>query len=306
LAGLPEGDRAVVYAFERHLRFERGVAENTVRAYVGDVVGMLGFARDSGVAAAGLELGVLRAWLASLRGGGAGKSSLARRVAAVRVFTAWAHRQGVFAVDPGERLVAPKRDRTLPVVLREDQAAEVLRVSAAGAEQLDPVALRDHAIVEVLYATGVRVAELCGLDVDDWDGGKRLARVVGKGNKERVVPFGKPAADAVRVWLDQGRQTLARDGSPPALWLGTRGGRLQPASVRRIVRATVESVPGVPGTGPHGLRHSAATHLVERGADLRSVQELLGHATLSTTQLYTHVTVERLKAIHDRTHPRSR
>ncbi|GAA4418776.1 tyrosine recombinase XerC [Actinokineospora soli] len=305
-AGLAEADRAVVDEFERHLALERGLSEHTVRAYVGDVVSMLGHAQGGGVGVAGVELATLRGWLARLREGGAERASLGRRAAAVRAFTAWAHRRGHMSTDPGLRLVAPKRDRRLPVVLREDQAAGVMAASAAGAEQLDPVALRDHAIVEVLYATGVRVAELCGLDVDDVDLGKRLVRVLGKGGKERVVPFGGPAARALRLWFDQGRETLARDYSPPAVWLGARGGRLQPASVRKIVRDAVGAVPGVPGVGPHGLRHSAATHLLERGADLRSVQELLGHATLSTTQLYTHVTVDRLKAIHDRTHPRSR
>ena len=181
-----------------------------------------------------------------------------------------------------------------------------MAASAAGARELDPVALRDHALVEVLYATGVRVSELCGLDVDDVDLGDRLARVLGKGDKERVVPFGAPAAEAVEAWLRKGRPSLARGDSPPALWLGARGKRLHPTSVRRIVHLAVGAVDGAPDLGPHGLRHSAATHLLEGGADLRSVQELLGHATLSTTQLYTHVTVERLKAIHDRTHPRSR
>ncbi|UVS81111.1 tyrosine recombinase XerC [Actinokineospora sp. UTMC 2448] len=305
-AGLPEADRRVVDEFERHLGLERGLSEHTVRAYVGDVVSMLGHAQQSGVGVAGVDLGILRSWLARQREDGAQRTSLGRRAAAVRTFTAWAHRREHLATDPGLRLVAPKRDRKLPIVLREDQAREVMAASAAGAEQLDPVALRDHAIVEMLYATGVRVAELCGLDIDDVDRAKRLVRVVGKGNKERVVPFGAPAAEAVGLWLDKGRQTLARDYSPPAVWLGARGGRLQPASVRRIVRDAVDAVSGVPGVGPHGMRHSAATHLLERGADLRSVQELLGHATLSTTQLYTHVTVDRLKAIHDRTHPRSR
>ncbi|MGX7824926.1 tyrosine recombinase XerC [Actinokineospora sp. 24-640] len=303
-AGLREADRGIVDEFERHLGLERGLSPHTVRAYVGDVVSMLGFAGEGGVA--GIELATLRAWLAWLRAEGAERATLGRRAAAVRTFTAWACRRGHLTADVGMRLVAPKRERRLPIVLREDQAAEVMAASASGAEQLDPVALRDHAMVEMLYATGVRVSELCGLDIDDVDTGKRLVRVMGKGSKERVVPFGAPAAAAVRVWLDKGRQALARDYSPPAVWLGARGGRLQPASVRRIVRDAVESVSGVPGVGPHGLRHSAATHLLEGGADLRSVQELLGHATLSTTQLYTHVTVERLKAIHDRTHPRSR
>ncbi|WP_431424306.1 tyrosine recombinase XerC [Actinokineospora sp.] len=259
-----------------------------------------------GLRGVGLDLEGLRGWLAAQLGAGASRTTMARRSASARTFTAWALRRGHLDVDPGSRLVAPVRHRTLPSVLRQDQASELMRVSAAGAAQLDPVALRDHALLELLYATGIRVSELCGLDVDDVDSRSRVLRVMGKGGKERTVPFGVPAAAAVSTWLDQGRQALARDDSPPALWLGTRGGRLQPASVRRIVHDALGAVSGAPDMGPHGLRHSAATHLLEGGADLRSVQELLGHATLSTTQLYTHVTVERLKAIHDRTHPRSR
>ncbi len=252
------------------------------------------------------DLAVMRGWLAALRDSGVGRTTLARRAAAARTFTAWAHRRGHLAVDPGLRLVAPSKQRTLPSVLRQDQAGELMRAAESGAREEDPVALRDHALVEVLYATGIRVSELCGLDVDEVDLDTRLLRVLGKGGKERVVPFGVPARVALAAWLRQGRPSLASGESTRALWLGVRGGRLHPTAVRRIVHEAVAAVPGAPDMGPHGLRHSAATHLLEGGADLRSVQELLGHATLATTQLYTHVTVERLKAIHDRTHPRSR
>ncbi|WP_035281004.1 tyrosine-type recombinase/integrase [Actinokineospora spheciospongiae] len=344
---LPEPVRAVLDQYERHLALERGLSAHTVRAYLGDVVLLMGFtlgvldstsahttprtgdvlspvdegeegktglaeSSDRGrrpvradLGGVGLDLTALRGWLAAQRAAGAGRTTLARRAAAARTFTAWAHRRGHLAADPGLRLVAPKRHRTLPAVLRQDQAEGLMAASAAGARELDPVALRDHALVEVLYATGVRVSELCGLDVDDIDLGDRLARVLGKGSKERAVPFGAPAAAALEAWLRQGRPSLARADSPPALWLGARGGRLHSTAVRRIVHLAVGAVDGAPDMGPHGLRHSAATHLLEGGADLRSVQELLGHATLATTQLYTHVTVERLKAIHDRTHPRS-
>ncbi|WP_425426262.1 tyrosine recombinase XerC [Actinokineospora terrae] len=268
--------------------------------------GGAGVGLDVGLDEVEVELPGLRAWLAAQRDAGVGRTTLARRAAGARGFTAWAHREGYLGADAGARLVAPRRQRKLPSVLRQEQASEVMQVSAAGARELDPVALRDHAVVELLYATGVRVSELCGLDVTDLDLGSRVARVLGKGNRERVVPFGAPAASAVTTWLDQGRPSLVRADSPPALLLGTRGGRLHPTAVRRIVQGVTTAVPGTAGLSPHGLRHSAATHLLEGGADLRSVQELLGHATLSTTQLYTHVTVERLKAIHDRTHPRSR
>jgi integrase/recombinase XerC len=316
---LPPPVGEVLHAYERHLALERGLSAHTVRAYVGDVVSLLGFLhglpavdpdtegvdRSGGRGIEALELPVLRAWLAALRGGGASRTTLARRSAAVRTFTAWAHRRGHLATDPGARLASPRPHRTLPSVLRQDQASDLLQASESGAAQEDAVALRDHALLELLYATGVRVSELCGLDVADVDLGRRVVVVFGKGGKERTVPFGEPAERAVRAWLARGRPALARSTSPPALLLGARGGRFQPASVRRIVHGALGAVPGAPVMGPHGLRHSAATHLLEGGADLRSVQELLGHATLATTQLYTHVTVERLKAIHDRAHPRS-
>jgi integrase/recombinase XerC len=301
-AELPEVLAGVVDQYERHLALERGLSAHTVRAYVGDVVSLLGF-MDGPIE--GLELTVLRGWLAAQRAGGSSRTTMARRSAAVRTFTAWAHRRGHLTTNPGERLVAPRPHRKLPAVLRQEQAADLLQASASGAEQRDPVALRDHALLELLYATGVRVSELCGLDVDDVDLGRRVVTVFGKGGKERTVPFGVPAERAVFEWLTHGRPALARAGSPPALLLGARGARFQPASVRRIVHDALGAVPDAPVMGPHGFRHSAATHLLEGGADLRSVQELLGHATLATTQLYTHVTVERLKAIHDRTHPRS-
>jgi integrase/recombinase XerC len=299
---MPEPLAGVVDEYERHLALERGLSAHTVRAYVGDLVSLLGF-MDGPLD--GLGLTVLRGWLAAQRAGGASRTTMARRSAAARTFTAWAHRRGHLATDPGVRLVAPRPHRKLPAVLRQDQAADLLQASASGAEQRDAVALRDHALLELLYATGVRVSELCGLDVDDVDLGRRVVTVFGKGGKERTVPFGVPAERAVREWLAHGRPALALAGSPPALLLGARGGRFQPASVRRIVHQALGAVPDAPVMGPHGFRHSAATHLLEGGADLRSVQELLGHATLATTQLYTHVTVDRLKAIHDRTHPRS-
>jgi integrase/recombinase XerC len=255
---------------------------------------------------AGLDLVVLRSWLAALRAEGRSRSTLARRSAAARTFTAWAARNGVLSTDPGQRLVAPRQHRNLPAVLRPEQVAEALSAAALGAEQADPVALRDQAVVELLYATGVRVSELCGLDVDDVDYSRRVIRVLGKGRRERTVPFGIPAERALRRWQELGRPRLFSAGSGAAFFLGSRGGRLDPRTARRTVHDAVGTVSGAADIGPHGLRHSAATHLLEGGADLRSVQELLGHATLATTQLYTHVTVERLKAIHDQTHPRSR
>jgi integrase/recombinase XerC len=214
-------------------------------------------------------------------------------------------RRGLMASDPATRLQMPKARRTLPSVLRQDQALDAMAAAKSGAQQGDPLALRDQLIVELLYATGIRVSELCGLDIDDVDGPRRLLRVLGKGNKQRTVPFGEPAQAALTAWLSDGRPALATSDSGPALLLGARGRRLDPRQARTVVHQTMTAVDGAPDIGPHGLRHSAATHLLEGGADLRVVQELLGHSTLATTQLYTHVTVARLRAVHDQAHPRA-
>lgn len=313
-AALPQSSRDMVDAYERHLRSERGLSPHTIRAYIGDVVSLLGYTNGLDVLGTGelvtpsdkeLDLAAIRAWLAAQRTAGTGRTTLARRSAAARTFTEWAHRRGLLATDPGARLAAPRPQRKLPAVLRQDQAGDLMKASQSGAIERDPAAMRDHAIMELLYATGIRVSELCGLDVDDVDMDLRVVRVIGKGDKERTVPFGLPAQRAVADWLAHGRPALATAGSPPALLLGVRGGRLQAGTVRQIVHDALKAVPGAPDLGPHGLRHTAATHLLEGGADLRTVQELLGHATLATTQLYTHVTVERLRAVHDQAHPRS-
>ncbi|KOV76095.1 tyrosine recombinase XerC [Nocardia sp. NRRL S-836] len=305
---LPTNVAEVLRQYERHLTLERDLSPHTVRAYVGDAVALLGHVAGNVPEDADLgrvDLAGLRSWLAAQHTAGASRTTLARRAAAARTFTAWAHRAGHLAVDPGPRLTAPRPHRTLPAVLRADQAKDAMDAVSSGASEGDPVALRDQAVVELLYATGIRVAELCGLDLDDVDYSLRVIRVLGKGGRERTTPFGVPAERALRRWLDQGRNALVAPDSPSALFLGARGGRLNQRAVRQLVHEVVAVVPGAPDIGPHGLRHSAATHLLEGGADLRTVQELLGHATLATTQLYTHVTVERLKAIHDRTHPRS-
>src|SRR6266568_222121 len=313
---LPPALGSAVDGFERHRKLERGLSAHTVRAYVGDVVSLLGHLSTSASSDSehtaldpdpmiaqlpGLDLATVRSWLGSLLAAGASRATLARRAAAARVFTAWAARNGLLAVDPGPRLGAPRHRRVLPAVLRPDQANAALAAAATGAEDGNPIALRDRAVLELLYATGVRVSELCGLDIDDIDYSRRVIRVFGKGQRERTVPFGIPAERAVRRWQNDGRPRLVGNRSGAAFFLGARGGRLDPRTVRRTVHDAVDAVPGAADMGPHGLRHSAATHLLEGGADLRSVQELLGHATLATTQLYTHVTVERLRAIHDRT-----
>ena len=258
-----------------------------------------------GVGLDGLSLPLLRSWLAAGATAGAARTTLARRTSAVKTFTAWAARRGLLTADPAARLQVPKAHRTLPAVLRQDQALDAMAAAKSGAEQGDPLALRDRLIVEMLYATGIRVSELCGLDIDDVDTRHRVVRVLGKGNKQRTAPFGVPAADALRAWLADGRPALVTAESGPALLLGARGRRLDVRQARTVVHQTVAAVDGAPDMGPHGLRHSAATHLLEGGADLRVVQELLGHSSLATTQLYTHVAVSRLRAVHDQAHPRA-
>jgi len=288
--------------FGRHLAAERGLAARTVTAYLTDVDSLLQHAQRLGAGcAADLDHSMLRSWLAKLHTMGYAPSSLARKTSAVRMFTAYAVRAGLAQHDAGVRLGRPKTPRRLPRVLKQAEATALLEA----VDQTDPSSVRDRAILELLYATAIRVGELCGLDVDDIDDERRVVRVLGKGGKERVVPYGVPAHAALRTWRLEGRPRLVRPGSGPALFLGDRGGRIDPRSVRRVVHARLRSLPGVPDLAPHGLRHTAATHLLDGGADLRSVQELLGHATLATTQIYTHVSAERLKTSYDQAHPRA-
>jgi integrase/recombinase XerC len=310
---LPSELTDALAAFERHLRAERSLSPHTVRAYLGDVSSLLEHAHRAGVQALeDLSLAHLRAWLASQHASGAARTSLARRGAAARAFTAFAYRRGWLAADPGPRLGTLKTRRTLPHVLRQDEMRTVLeaasraaqaRTGAHPAEQA--VALRDAAVLELLYATGIRVSELCGLTPDSFDHARRTVRVRGKGDKERTVPVGVPALRAVIAWQEQGRPALATESSGPALFLGARGGRLDPRTARRIVHQRLHEGGATRDTGPHGLRHSAATHLLEGGADLRSVQEILGHSSPATTQIYTHVSIERLKASYRQAHPRA-
>lgn len=298
---------SVLDQFDQYLALERGRSDHTRRAYLGDLRSLFAFldARAPGAELSSLTLPLLRAWLSAQAADGTARTTLARRTSAVKTFTTWAVRRGLMASDPATRLQMPKARRTLPAVLRQDQARDALDAADLGAQQGDPLALRDRLIVEMLYATGIRVSELCGLDVDDVDTSRRLLRVLGKGDKQRAVPFGGPAEQALRTWLTDGRPALVTAQSGPALLLGARGRRLDPRQARTVVHQTVGAVDGAPDIGPHGLRHSAATHLLEGGADLRIVQELLGHSTLATTQLYTHVTVARLRAVHDQAHPRA-
>src|SRR4051795_7011413 len=293
---LPAAMRDAVDEFGRHLSRVDNRSEHTVRAYVGDVVALLHHAAQAGHQAPGdLDIAVLRGWLAARMRDGAARTSQARRAAAARNFTAWAHRTGLASNDPGAQLVSPRAHRDLPSVLRADQAGALVE---------NPENDRDRAVLELLYATGVRVSELCGLDLADLDQARRLIRVFGKGAKERAVPYGVPAQRALDDWLRHGRPALVTGASGDALFLGVKGGRLQQTVVRRIVLAAARAA-GLPHTSPHDLRHSAATHLLDGGADLRAVQDLLGHSSLSSTQIYTHVSTERLRAAFKQAHPRA-
>ncbi|HTW04844.1 MAG TPA: tyrosine recombinase XerC [Streptosporangiaceae bacterium] len=311
---LPEWAAERLAGFERHLTAERGLSPHTVRAYLGDAAALLEHACRGGLAdLRALDVRVIRAWLADQHAGGMARASLARRAAAARAFTAYAHSRGLLDGDPGPLLATPKAARHLPTVLAQEQMAAVLAVGERAPEPVGPaedqraaaIAWRDTAIMELLYASGIRVGELCGLDVGDIDEERRTVRVLGKGSKERVVPIGIPAADAVRRWQHAGRPLLASTRSGHALYLGARGGRIDPRTARRVVHARVAAAGSVPDAGPHALRHSAATHLLEGGADLRSVQEILGHASLSSTQIYTHVSVARLLSAYRQAHPRA-
>ncbi len=341
----------LLVAFDRFLAYERGRSVHTRRAYLADVRALLAFIGSNEVPAhevpvnevpvnqvpvnevpvgepvvdlRRLDLPLLRSWLASLTAAGLHRSTVARHAASARAFTRWTTRTGRTAADAGLRLRSPKAGRPLPAVLRQSQATALMDVAQSRAAAPDDtsqaarvaraIAVRNRALVELLYATGIRVSELTGLDLADVDLERLTVRVVGKGGKERVVPFGRPACQAVIDWVESARPALVRSGAATALvrsgttsalFLGRRGGRLDPRQVREVVHELLEHVDGAPAMGPHGLRHSAATHLLDGGADLRSVQELLGHATLSTTQIYTHVSVDRLRAGHRQAHPRA-
>jgi integrase/recombinase XerC len=306
--GLPTELSAALAAFSRYLAAERALSRHTVRAYIGDVQSLLEYACRSGIGDPGaLDLATLRGWLADQHQAGAARATLARRGAAARAFTAFARRQGWLAIDPGPQLGTPKARRTLPQVLRRDEMSRVLadcedraqRELATGEKTAAALALRDVAVLELLYASAIRVSELCELDTGGLDLDRRTVRVFGKGGKERVVPVGVPAVRAVARWQETGRPVLVGASSGAALFLGARGGRLDPRTARRIVHARLNAA------GPHAIRHTAATHLLEGGADLRSVQEILGHSSPATTQIYTHVSAERLKASYRQAHPRA-
>jgi integrase/recombinase XerC len=325
---LPAALSAALAAFGRHLDAERALSRHTVRAYQGDIQSLLNYAWSCGIdEPSGLDVSTLRGWLAGQHQAGAARATLARRGAAARAFTSFAHRQEWLSADPGPQLGTPKAHRVLPQVLRREEMNAVLadcedralRDFAAGQRTAAALAMRDAAILELLYASAVRVSELCDLDTGGLDQDRRTVRVLGKGRKERVVPVGVPAVRAVARWDEIGRPVLANARSGAALFLGARGGRLDPRTARRIVHARLHAAnlaapqpdeagqagQAVRDAGPHAIRHTAATHLLEGGADLRSVQEILGHSSPATTQIYTHVSAERLKASYRQAHPRA-
>lgn len=322
---------AAVDEYLVHLRAERGYSPNTVAAYRADLLELARYLESragppDSVAAVTtaasdprleqLELSTLRDWLWVATEQGLARATIARRAASVRGFCAWAARRGLLPADPAARLRAPRAQRTLPRVLTQDAVAALLDRLESRAALGDPVAARDSAIIELLYASGLRVSELVGLDVSSIDRGRRTVRVVGKGSRERVVPYGAPAAKALDRYLDVGRPgILSAAGDAPerpaaarsttAAFLGVRGGRIGVRTVYELVAGLLAEIPGTGPSGPHALRHTAATHLLDGGADLRAVQEFLGHASLGTTQIYTHVSAERLKQTYRTAHPRA-
>ena len=323
---------ASVDDFVVYLAVERGFSVHTVRAYRTDLAGLIAFAETRSVIdPAALSLDLLRDWLWVGTQSGLARATIARRSASARSFTAWLARTGGSATDPAVRLRSPKPGRPLPRVINHTQMQELLTHLELRAAGPDPAALRDLAIVELLYASGLRVSELVGLDVTDVDLHRLTVRVTGKGSKERVVPFGVPAQHAILAYLERGRPRLVETAAPAetagpaaenrahaaktaaenaatpvsALFLGARRQRLGVRAVYRLVATLLADVPGNGPAGPHALRHTAATHLLDGGADLRAVQELLGHSSLGTTQIYTHVSAERLKQSYRTAHPRA-
>ncbi|GAA1417604.1 tyrosine recombinase XerC [Agrococcus citreus] len=288
-----------------HLERERGYSANTVRGYRGDLRSLTEHCERAGVDdAASLDIDALRDWLYASAELGLGKATIARRSAAARGLSRWIAAHG--GTDIAGRLRTPKRDRHLPRVLSRQAMDGVLERLGEAAASGDAAALRDLAVIELLYASALRVSELVGLDIDDVDLERLTVRVTGKGSKERVVPFGRPALDALLDWIRIGRpQLVDAERAHPALFLGARGGRLGQRRVHETVTGMLEATPGAGPHGPHTLRHTAATHLLDGGADLRAVQEMLGHASLGTTQIYTHVSLERLSEAYRGAHPRA-
>lgn len=297
----------LIAAFTRHLEVERTLSAHTIRAYLGDLESLLTHLETIGLTdISQLELVHLRSWLANQQIKGGARTTLSRRAVSVRLFTKWAVKNKYLAKDVAATLATPKGHRTLPEVLEIGDAKIAMdSLATRAAEEETPISLRDVAMVEMLYASGARVAELCGLDLKDIDYERQTIRVLGKGNKERTIPVGNPAIRALNTWLKDGRDSLKNSQSEDAVFLGARGKRIDQRTVRTVVYNALQAIEGIERMGPHALRHSAATHLLEGGADLRTVQEILGHASLATTQIYTHVSTERLQKAFKQAHPRA-
>ena len=298
---------SVFLAFQRHLEKERNLSVHTIRAYCGDLESLIAHVEILGISDfSQLTLLHLRSWLANQQVKGGARTSLSRRAVSIRLFTKWAYKNKYIPTDVGSTLATPKGHRTLPDVLTMEGAKEAMdSLATRVAEEETPLSIRDCAMVEILYASGARVAELCGLNFLDIDYDRQTIRVLGKGNKERVIPIGNPAMRALKEWLTNGRDELKNSTSGDAVFLGARGKRIDQRTVRTVVYRALEAIEGIERMGPHALRHSAATHLLEGGADLRTVQEILGHASLATTQIYTHVSTERLQKAFKQAHPRA-
>ena len=290
---------AIVDRFNSYLNQERSLSDNTIRAYIGDLESLISHLMAMGLQdISALNISHLRSWLANQQSKGASRTTLSRRATSIKLFTKWATNENLIPTDVGANLATPKAHRILPEILdvkSADLAMQSLETLAEESGEL--TAIRNLAMVEMLYASGARVSELCGLNLNDIDYDRQTIRVIGKGNKERVIPIGRPAVAALEKWLAV-RSELANDKIGDAIFLGARGKRIDQRQVREVVYKTIE-------LGPHALRHSAATHLLEGGADLRTVQEILGHASLSTTQIYTHVSAERLHSAFKQAHPRA-
>ncbi|GAA2947308.1 tyrosine recombinase XerC [Glutamicibacter bergerei] len=312
-----------------YLRLERARSENTLRAYGVDLRLMteflVGQARVQRLSDVTVQM--LRDWLAIQHEAQISRTTIARRISSVKNFFAWALKHQLVAKDPALRLVAPKKEQRLPHVLQTGQIDRLLSEPASEITKSEPangepaktlskaeivaeqkriaLAARDRVIAELLYASGLRISELVSLDIADIDFERRTVRVVGKGNKERVVPFGKPAERVINHWLRNHRKVLAHAETGGALLVGARGGRLNVRQAREVIAQALKSLGDTSASGPHALRHTVATHLLDGGADLRAVQEFLGHSSLATTQLYTHVSVDRLRQSYRQAHPRA-
>lgn len=296
-------------AIDRYLDWrasKRDLADHSLKSYSADLASLrrhLEAQSQSDISSLSSES--LREWLWAESSSGLSPTTLRRRVSSVRGFTKYLHQQGLVGADYGIVLHQPKAPKRLPRVLSEENLNEVFDSLQALADSGDPIAVRNLAIVELLYSSALRVSELCGLDLGAIDFAERTVKVRGKGDRERMAPVGQPAVTAIRRYLDTARGHLLSGHSKEALFLSRQGRRVNTRSVYELIASLLGEHPGSGPRGPHTLRHSAATHLLDHGADLRSVQEMLGHRSLATTELYTHVSVDRLKRAYDQAHPRA-